>query len=170
VKDCPHWLPKLMCLADYGGVWADYEDAVYEAFCSDVVTHTIVFEDRRVAVRVHPSFRGKEHGFWHCVQEGAVESDRTPDISRCERIRWIRSIIEHATDSSIDQWENWRGSEHNRLFWFAEEYLVVLADRGRYWLLKTAYCTTEEYRKRKLRTEKELFQKSQRRPSKKNGV
>ena len=42
------------------------------------------------------------------VQEGKVEDDRTPDLRRCERIRWPRPIIEHESEDSILVWENER--------------------------------------------------------------
>lgn len=48
-----------------------------------------------------------------------------------------------------------------RLFWFREEFLVVLAERTRvrdgfqYMQLVTAYCTAEEHRRKKLREERD---------------
>lgn len=41
--------------------------------------------------------------------------------------------------------------------WCQEDYLVVLAKRRDYWLLKTAYCTTQRGRIAKKRRERDAF-------------
>jgi hypothetical protein len=77
-----------------------------------------------------------------------------PDLRRCERIAWPRAIIERADDPVVQVWENRRGAEKRICLWLEqEEYLVVLADRGRYVLPWTAYLVTEHHRKRKLSKE-----------------
>jgi hypothetical protein len=92
------------------------------------------------------------------LQEGRVEDDRPPDLRRCERIRWVRWAIENApTHAEIDEWQNTRSTEVNTLLWYREEYLVVLAQRRDYWLLKTAYCTTQGGRIAKKRRERDAF-------------
>ena len=111
--------------------------------------------------RRDPIYDGKEAGFWHCVSEGASEEQRLPDLRRCERIRWIRTVIEHANDESVDHWTNRRGADTRHLIWWNESFLVVLAERTRrrdgfqYFQLITAYCTTEEHRKKKLRKDRD---------------
>lgn len=111
--------------------------------------------------RRHPEAAGRWASFWHLVQEGRVEDDRTPDLRRCERIRWVRWVIENAaTHAEIDEWQNTRGTEVNTLLWFREEYLVVLAQRQGYWLLRTAYCTEKSGRIRQLRKERDAFHRA----------
>lgn len=157
----PDWLPPLLDLADYGGDWEAYVDAVYRRFTTDFVHNKASFRGFRVGVRYHPPFRGKGYGFWHCIQEGAIESERSPNLARCARIGWIRAIIEHHTEPEIAQWTNRRQGELCYLLWFREEYLVVLAvrgseaDRSRYYLLKTAYCTNRPHTVKRLRAERD---------------
>ena len=56
-------------------------------------------------------------------------------------------VIQNApTHAEIDEWQNTRGTVVNTLLWFREEYLVVLARRQGYWLLRTAYCTEKSGR------------------------
>ena len=55
----------------------------------------------------------------------------------------------------INEWQNERGTEKNTLLWYREEYLVVLAERCGYWLLKTAYCTEQSGRIGQLRKERD---------------
>lgn len=104
-----------------------------------------------------------ETTFWHMIQEGDVEDDRTPDFRRCERIRWPRPVIEHNDDSAIKIWRNQRGNEVRVCLWFAQEnYLVILADRGDYILPWTAYLVEQPHRQRKLQREYEEYCKRER--------
>lgn len=148
----PDWLPELL---EFAGDWNAFVDAVYARFVEDLVQHQTHFRGVRVGVRHHPASCGKGHGFWHCVSEGGLEDARTPDLERCRRITWIRAIVENATRPEVQHWTNQRGGETRHLLWFREEYLVVLAERQGYYLLKTAYPTNREHTKRKLRKERD---------------
>jgi hypothetical protein len=152
VSGDPGWLPPLI---EFDGDWAAFEDAVYARFCDDLVRTPVTFNGCRVSVRRHPESRGRGYGFWHCVSEGGLEEERTPDLDRCKRVGWIKAIIENADKPEIDCWTNKRGSEVCRLLWYREEYLIVLAERSGYYLLKTAYLTDRHHTKRKLRAERD---------------
>ncbi len=158
MTDEPEWLPPLVLFSDYGGVWASYLDAIYDYFKQDFVDSKPVFQGRRLGLKRHPLAHGKEATFWHMIQEGAVEEDRTPDFRRCERIRWPRPIIEHDGDSAIKVWANQRRGEQRICLWFEQEnYLVILADRGEYILPWTAYLVEQPHRQRKLQREYEEY-------------
>lgn len=148
----PDWLPELL---EFAGDWDAFVDAVYARFVEDLVSHQVRFNGQRVGVRRHPESRGKGYGFWHCVSEGGLEHERTPDLERCRRIGWIRAIIENASSPEVQHWTNRRGAETRHLLWFREEYLVVLAEREGYYLLTTAYPTNREHTRRKLRLERD---------------
>jgi hypothetical protein len=110
----------------------------------------------------HPLFQDKEVTFWHITSEGEEEDKRTPDIRRCERIRWPRSIIEHFFEDNIRCWHNKRGHDRRIVLWFFEEdYVVVLADRKKYVLLWTAYMVSYRHTKEKLMKECEEYYKRQ---------
>ena len=105
---------------------------------------------------------GKEATFWHMIQEGGVEEERTPDFRRCERIRWPKPIIERNTDPAVKVWRNQRGREERVCLWLAQEsYLVILADRGDYILPWTAYLVEQPHRQRKLQREYEEYWRTQ---------
>ena len=157
----PEWLPPLVLFSDFGGDWDAYLDAIYDYFRRDFVDSKPVFQGRRLGLKRHPLTHGKEATFWHMIQEGAVEEDRTPDFRRCERIRWPRPIIEHDTDETIKVWENQRRGEKRICLWFEQEnYLVILADRGNYILPWTAYLVEQPHRQRKLQREYEAYRQS----------
>lgn len=161
----PSWLPSLILMADHDHAWEAYVEAVYTIFKRDFIICQPKFDGCWVRCRRDPLYESKVAGFWHCVQEGPDEEQRIPDIRRCERIGWIKVVIDHATDPLVDTWENQRGKEKRGLLWFREDYLVVLAERirardnFRYFQLITAYCTNEESRKRKLRQERDRYRK-----------
>jgi len=87
VTDKPAWLPPLVLFNAYGGDWRSYLDAIYNFFREDFVDDKPTFQGRRLGLKRHPLSQGKEATFWHMIQEGVVEENRTPDFRRCERIR-----------------------------------------------------------------------------------
>lgn len=158
----PAWLPPKVLLSDFGGDWAAYEDALYRIFCRDFKQSKICFQGKRLGLKQHPMSGGKEATFWHFISKGDVEAQRMPDLRRCERIGWPRSIIERSNDPAVKVWENDRQGEQRACLWLEEEeYLVVLTLRERYALPWTAYLVEIEHRKRKLRKEYEAFRRLQ---------
>lgn len=153
----PDWLPTLLTLSDHGGCWDTYVSAVYARFKADLIDKTLDFQGMRVGLRRNPMYHNREWAFWHIVQEGNVEENRIPNMRRCERIGWVRSIIQHASDPRIKKWENSRSGNHRILLWLVEQdFLVILAPRGkRYALLVTAYPTDRGHTCRKLQREYE---------------
>lgn len=153
--------PALVRLADFGGDWAAYETELYGIFIAELAQGGVQYGGLSVGCRRHPEVAGRWASFWHLVQEGRVEDDRLPDLRRCERIRWVRWVIENApTNAVIDVWQNTRGTDANTLLWFREQYLVVLGQRRDYWLLKTAYCTDRSMRIAQLRKERDAFRRA----------
>lgn len=149
----PDWLPGLLLLDNYSGSWQRYEDEVYSRFYRDFIESRPVFQGLPVKV-TKQLVRGKERNYWHLIQEGRIEEDRIPNLRRCERIGWIRAIIQHSDDSRIKKWSKKVRRRTRHLLWFEEaEYLVVLEKRSNSWILWTAYCTSREHTKRRLRKE-----------------
>ena len=116
-------------LEDYQSNWDEYLEAIYQFFCQDFVTSKPNFEDERL-----------------------------PDLRRCERIRWPHPMIEAVKSKYVKCWKNKR-KEEERIVIALEDfsYVVVLADRGEYILLWTAYCVEQEHRRQKLRREYYAF-------------
>ena len=148
--------PDLVSFSGFGGDWKAYETALYRIFREEIADGSLRFRGLPVRCRRRPETGGRWAAFRHLVQEGQAEEDRTPDLRRCERIRWIRWMIENGeTHPTIDEWQNTRRTETNTLLWYREDYLVVLTRRRNYWLLKTAYCTERRGRIEQLRRERD---------------
>ncbi len=158
MEDELDWLPPLVLFKDYGGDWGGYLEAVYQYFEKDFVSNKPSFQGRRLGLKKHPLTDGKEATFWHFIQEGKDEAERTPDLRRCERICWPKPIIEN--DESVKVWLNERRGETRVCLWHEKaEYLVILADRGKYILPWTAYPVMQSHRKRKLQKEYDEYLK-----------
>lgn len=153
-----------MPLTETGGDWQRYINAVYAAFQADFITDRPEFEGRRCGCKRHPMIDGKEATFWHLISEGSVESHRLPDLRRCERIRWPRAMIARSPDQ-LRVWQSERRGDPRIVIAVPDfSYVVILADRGEYVLLWTAYSVEQEHRRAKLRKECERARKSWGRP------
>ncbi len=114
--------PDLLLFDDFGGDWRGYENELHRIFIDEIARAGLRFRGRRVSCPHKPETAGRWALFWHLIQEGKVEDERTPDLRRCERLRWVRWVIENAlTHSAIDEWQNNRKNEINTLLWYREE-------------------------------------------------
>lgn len=150
------WLPALVCLPDYGGDWGSYLEAVYRYFREDFISSRPVLRKRAVRVRREPVTAGREAGFWHLISEGRVEEERTPDVRRCERIRWPRPVIEAVVGGRVLCWSDSTRGDRRLLIAVGDfSYVVVLLDRAGHYLLLSAYPVRRHHRREKLRREAE---------------
>lgn len=137
----------------------EYINRVYEVFKNDFIDNKPNF-CKKVGLKRHPLRNEREATFWHFTTEGEIEDEREIDISRCERIRYPKNIIENFNDESVKCWKNERKGNTNILLYFeAENYLVVLSDRGEYVLPWTAYIVNYKNQREKLLKEYEKFKK-----------
>ena len=154
----PLSLPPLL---PFEGDWQTYEDKVYAAYLECIIKGDLRFNNLPVRPRYTPETKGKHFGFWHMVSEGDVEEDRTPDLERCARIRWVSWVIEHCTvHPEISWWAETRNNKKAIVIWVeVEQYVVVLSERRDYWLLKTSYLATKSGKIRQLQKNREKYAK-----------
>ncbi len=151
-------LLPLILMEDYQNDWYQYLEAVYQYFYQDFVVSKPYFENKRFALKRDPVVKGKEATFWHIISEGKGESERLPDLRRCERIRWPRVIINESQSGLMKCWKSNRKGDQRIVIALEDfSYVVVLADRDDSILLWTAYCVEQEHRRRKLRKEYEEY-------------
>jgi len=151
-------LPPLVLMESYQNDWHQYLEAIYQCFSEDFIISKPHFEGKRFALKRHPMIKGKEATFWHIISEGEIESERLPDLRRCERIRWPRAIINASNSGLVKCWKsNRKGDERVVIALEDFSYVVVLAERKDFVLLWTAYCVEQEHRRRKLRKEYEEY-------------
>lgn len=141
-------LPEKICLEDYGGNYKAYIDAVYEIFEWDFIIRKAVFGSHELKMKYHPAFQNRAYTFYHMTHKGDIETDREPDLRRCECMPWARPTIENAEVWRLKFWRQTRQRSKNRvciaLETEEETYFVILEVRETYVLLWTAFLS--EYR------------------------
>lgn len=153
--------PDLIELSAYGGNFSSYLDAVYAIFYQDFIKNQPKYKGLKVAVRKYPEVDGMHRTFYHITHEGEDESNRQPDIRRMERICFPKFVIDNNQHREILIWKNKRGrDERIVLFNESESYVLILTDRGGYYLFITAYLVDKEHRKQKLLKEYEAYEKT----------
>jgi hypothetical protein len=145
-------LPDEIKLSDFSGDWTSYKEAVYRAFCDEVVDK-LSFLGLPIKCRYFQPIDGMHRTFWHLITTDRGQSnndeEREVDMRRCEKIRWISHIIRHSDSVDIKCWENKRGSNTNIILWLENEnYMIVLSKRKDYYLLITAYTHGNGTKKR----------------------
>jgi hypothetical protein len=169
IENC--WLPDLIYFEDYHNEWGSYEEALYNIFKHDFVDSKPLFERKRVNIRKHPMENNKEEAFYHITHRDYFhEQNRLPDLRRCERIRWVRSLIEsHDCNQSdcedcegIKVWTMpYRMYSRTHLLFEKERYMVVIERRKNFNLLVTAFYFEHDHSLNKKLREYENNKKQQ---------
>jgi hypothetical protein len=147
------WLPEIVCLDSCGGNWDNYCNVIYKIFHQDFVVSRPKYNDIPVAIDTRLE-NGKEATFWHIIQtDNLIVGERLPDFRRCERVCWIRPIIENAivSDGGVLIWTDEKKGQIRTYLWLKEmNYLVVLRVTMKYAVLITAFYVDSEHMRNKL--------------------
>lgn len=168
------WLPPLNpfpCESFNVDSYRKYEASLYKVYRQQFWETFPLYEEKRVQVRRSPIIDGYEESFIHftCKNYENVEN-REPDFRRCERLHWIRLVIENymckkncsEVCSGIKIWEEPYKSNVRVHFLFEDErYLVVLEKRESYNLLITAYYLDYDNTLRKQLKRYETYKKAE---------
>ena len=147
-------LPPLILLDEYENDWDLYIESVYQIFCEDLKYSNLKYNGQRIFLKRHPCYKGKEKSFWHITSEGKIEEQRLPSLRRCEKIRWIRFVIENSKEKYIKIWKNNRYGRVNICFAIENfEYIVVLGERVGYYVLLSAYPVERERKRQRFNQE-----------------
>ncbi len=155
------WLPDLLEYDDMYPNLIAYDNAVHNIFKKDFIDNHPIFLGAKVAIRQNPLVDGREQTYYHITSKDYdYTNNRNIDIRRCERIRWVKQIIEHYDCKiqtcfdcgGIKTWSYPHNKKQTRIkIFFAEErYIVILEKRPTYYLLITAYYVEYDHNVRKL--------------------
>lgn len=143
------WLPPLNPY-DFETNYSLYEAELYKKYRKDFIDSQPTFESKIVKVRFHPKVGEYEESFIHftCKNYDNIEQ-REPDFKRCERLHWIRKLIENylckencsnPKCDGIKIWEEpYKMYSRIHLLFEEERFLVILEKRKTYNLLITGY-------------------------------
>lgn len=136
-------LPDLIYLEDYKGNYRAFINAVYAKFEEDFIKHTTRFGPYSIKLKYHPLFQERAYTFYHMTHKGEIETEREPDLRRCERMPWARPTIEQVEKYGLRFWEQERNGKHRICIWLSvdngDNYFVILDVRKSYVLLWTAF-------------------------------
>jgi hypothetical protein len=113
---------------------------LYEIFCRDIRDHDLRYFENKVWI-----FRdmedGKEKIFWHLTSRSVkkikvprrkrkfypegqkyVDEGRYPDLRRCERLPWIRVLIERAGETEVLAWDYEEGDLTIKTYVWLKDY------------------------------------------------
>jgi hypothetical protein len=111
--------PELINLMDYAGNYDNYEAELLRVYNADLWNSGLQFAGLNVVPRVHKKFEsnGKtlDWTFVHFTSSGSVDEDRELDLRRCERIGYVKRIIENANLDCVKVYENSRLDKNNKL-------------------------------------------------------
>jgi len=147
------WLPPPVT---FDGEWGAYEEQLFAIFTRDFVKSLPTFCGKALRLKHMPEYQGKSATFWHLITEGPVEKNRNPNMRRCERLVWVRPMIEAAGagDGRVVHWSNRRNGESRWVVALPDySHVVILAERSGYYLPWTAYPVEQPHQRRKLEQE-----------------
>lgn len=146
----PPWLPPIVPSSSVD--WEKHLNLLFSYFKKDFIDSKPEFRGLNVLLKKFPDQTDAFHPtFWHIISDGEIEEERSVNISRCERIRWPRPIIEHENEPNILVWENERRGDMSVCIYFEEvEYIVILGERNGYFVFTTAYLVNYKNTKKKL--------------------
>jgi hypothetical protein len=125
--------------------WKIYIEALYGVYRRTLIEAQLTFRGFPIHCRRLPDATGKQVAFWHLVQEGYPEEHRTPDLERCRRLLWVSWVLQNAGQSvhiRVFPQTRRHGDKTWALWLFEQDYVVILAERSSYYLLKTAFIVS----------------------------
>jgi hypothetical protein len=168
----PEWLPNIIPLSDFNSDFNQYLDHLYQIFKRDFIDSRPLYNGKPVLfdkreINNYPAC------FWHLVTEDKIENYDRIEIAnisllRCERLCWIRPMIENCTHEAVSVWENTRftrGKKFNTIFFLEDhDYVVVLTNIKNRFYLVTAYYVNYSNRKNQLIQERDSYLQRKNRP------
>jgi hypothetical protein len=138
----PDWLPEIASV----NPWTEstYE-MLYTIFCRDIRDYNLRYSGNDVWS--FPDIEdGKEIIFWHLTTrnvkrkkiprrkrkyypEGQTDAEiaRLPDLRRCERLPWVKPLIEHQSEPEVLAWDYEEGDRTIKTYaWIKDNDFVVI--------------------------------------------
>ena len=149
------WLPDFYYEPDWNN-YSLFEESLYSFFRKLYFDNPLFFLEIIVRFRHNPKVNNKEEVFYHLTcKDYQYEGNRSPDPQRIIRIKWTRAFVENhvcyddCCSSKPLYWKKMNGNKlRHKIFY--KNFLVILEEREKYFLLITGYYIEEEYYRRGL--------------------
>jgi len=163
--ETPNWLEPLTRLEDFNGDPEAYIAHLFSVFTRDFITNTPIFQGKKV-LHDKKDDNGKPQAFSHITtEENCQTKQRELCLRRCERIAWIKAVIENSNDQKVLVWKkeqntSKRGAVRIFLFLENEDFLVILEETKWVRYLVTAIYVDNPNQKRKHQKAYESYEKT----------
>lgn len=154
-EELPNWLCPIIKLTEHNGDVTAYLNAVFNIFKKDFIDNKINFQGKVILYDKNDN-NGKPNGFVHITTEGdRITKERNVSLRRCERIGWVKLIIENSDKPEVLMWKKDVYSPNkkwvSRIFLFLEkqDFLVILEELKNGFLMITAIYVDSKGQKRK---------------------
>lgn len=146
----PSWLPALFNVSP----WNDETyDLLYQIFHTDFIASKATHRNAFVVVSKIKD-NGKELTFWHITtREDKASDQRLADNRRCERLPWLKPMLEGTDNPEVLTWENTEGDGVIKVYvWLKDhDYIAIMKKtKNGQLILVTAFWVEYESIKRKL--------------------
>lgn len=141
----PEWLPEKAIVNPW--THSTY-DMLYAIFCLDIRDYDLRYIGNDVWI-FPDTEDGKERIFWHLTTRDVkrekiprrkrkfypggkkeAETERLPDLRRCERLPWVKPLIEHASEPDVLAWDYEEGDRTIKTYVWIKDYdFVVIMKR-----------------------------------------
>lgn len=160
----PSWLSPLVRLEDFKGDSDAYLKALFSIFERDFVTSSPEYDGKPVLYDKGDD-NGKPRAFVHVTTEEDKQSgDRVLSLRRCERIAWIRPIIEHHDDPAILVWKKEQVTNRRKAlrvyFFFAQEDFLLILEKLKHghYLITAIYVDNPRQKEKHLKAHQKYTQ------------
>ncbi len=142
----PDWLPELLKVSPWGVPYT--YNMLYSVFCRDIRNTHLRYEGRDVwffkdmddgkevlfwhltsrEIKAQPIPRRKRHLYPPGQTHDPETTDRLPDPPRCERLNWVKPLVEHPSDPDVRAWDYEEGDGVIKTYVWIKDYdfLVVM--------------------------------------------
>ena len=161
----PSWIGSLITLTDCDGDSEKYIEKLFEIFKKDFIESRPVFNGKPVLFDKNLD-GDKPNTFVHITTEtDPITKQRILSMPRCERIGWLRQVIDNNSDSEVLVWEKVHYSKKkktNRVCLYLEcgDYLVILDEQKHGFYIITGIYVDYPYQKKRHRKEFEKYSKN----------
>ncbi len=161
----PDWLPEKANIDPWtNGTYG----MLYAIFCRDIRDYNLRYNGHDAWI-FPDTEDGKEVIFWHLTtrkvkpqkiprrkrkfypeEQADTDTKRQPDLRRCERLPWVKSLIEHPSALEVLTWDYEEGDRTIKTYiWIKDHDFVVIMKKysGGKRRLITAFYVDMEYKR-----------------------
>lgn len=161
----PAWLKPISCLEDFDGEVDTYLEHIFSLFKRDFIDSPILFKGKRVFYDKSDD-NGRPAAFVHITtEENKKTMEREICLRRCERISWVKAIIENYEEPQVLVWEKEQATSKRRairtyLFLEQENFLVILQElKHGHYMVTAIYVDIPHQKRKHLKEHKEFKEK-----------